>query len=82
MVVKTADQITQMKKFEQFSEAGTGALSAYLSDYNQWTLSNWTINVQNYEKKGLSNYLKLWQQIVDQNKQYLFKTSEITRNWG
>lgn len=82
MVVKTADQITQMKKFEQFSEAGTGALSAYLSDYNNWTLSNWTTNVQNYEKKGLSNYLKLWQSIVDQNKEYLFKTSEITRNWG
>ncbi|MBQ8869059.1 MAG: hypothetical protein IJ027_05005 [Oscillospiraceae bacterium] len=81
-VVMTADQITQLKKFEYFSEAGTGALSAYLSDYNNWTLSNWTVNVQNYEKKGLANYVKLWQQIVDDNKEYLYKTSEITRNWG
>ncbi len=81
-VVYTADQITQLKKFEYFSEAGTGALSAYLSDYSNYTLSNWTVNVQNYEKKGLANYVKLWQQIVDQNKEYLYKTSEITRNWG
>ena len=82
MVVKTAEQITQMKKFEQFSEAGTGALSAYLSDYGRWVLSSWTTNIQNYEKQGLSNYVKLWQGIVDQNKAYLYKTSDITRNWG
>ena len=81
-VVMTADQITQLKKFEYFSEAGTGALSAYLSDYSNWVLANWTVNIQNYEKKGLANYVKLWQQIVDQNKEYLYKTSEITRNWG
>ncbi|MBQ8338241.1 MAG: hypothetical protein IJY33_03775, partial [Oscillospiraceae bacterium] len=73
---------TQLKKFEYFSEAGTGALDAYLSDYNNWVLSNWTVNIQNYEKKGLKNYVKLWQSIVDDNKEYLFKTSEITRNWG
>ena len=82
MVVLTASEITQLKKFEYFSEGGTGALSAYLSDYSNWTLSNWTTNIQNYEKKGLSNYVKLWQSIVDRNKQYLYKTSDITRNWG
>ena len=82
MVVMTADQITQLKKFEYFSEAGTGALGAYLSDYSNWVLSNWTVNIQNYEKKGLANYVKLWQQIVDQNKEYLYKTSEITRSWS
>ncbi len=79
-VVMSAQQLTDLKKFEYFSEAGTGALSAYLSDYSNWVLANWTVNIQNYEKKGLANYVKLWQSIVDDNKEYLYKTSEITRS--
>ena len=84
-VMKTADEIRQLKLYEKhrFTEIHSGTLGNYIINYtagNGYGIDNWTTWVQNMEKNGINNYVKLWQKIVDRNKAYIYKSSDVKRD--
>lgn len=68
----TSSEITKLRKFnEEFASSGTaGRMSYYVQSKNN-ALQNWVTDVQEFEKKGINDYVKLYQGIVNRNKQFL-----------
>ena len=69
-VMKTADEITKLKKFASFDN-GTGRLASYVTGWVD--ISGWTTWVNEMNTKGVENYVKIWQGIADRNKKYISK---------
>lgn len=68
-VIKTASEISQMRKFESLV-ATSGLASSYVTGWKD--INTHTTYLNELSAKGLDKYVALWQQIVDRNKAYLF----------
>ena len=67
---KTADEIISLRKFEYFWDKG-GYASRYVNGADK--LTDYTSWVNDMNQKGLPQYIKIYQAVVDRNKQYIVK---------
>ena len=72
----TATEISQLRKFESFS-GSTGKMSRFVGGSDD--LSSWTTYINELNSKGLSSYIKLNQQIVDRNKDFIYQTANFSK---
>lgn len=67
---KTADEIVSLRKFEYFWDKG-GFAGRYVNGADK--LTDYTSWVNELNQKGLTQYIKIYQGVVDRNKQYIVK---------
>ncbi len=72
-VQKTAKEIAQLRKFDAAGFDVNGPMSSYVT--GNWKIQDWDTRVDNWNKKGLKDYLKLYQSIVDRNSEGIIKSN-------
>ncbi len=65
---KTSDEIVSLRKFEYFWDKG-GFAGRYVNGADK--LSDYTSWVNELNQKGLTQYIKIYQGVVDRNKQFI-----------
>lgn len=71
---KTAEEIAQLRKYENAGfTSNNGSMSSYVTGH--WKIADFDTKVEGWNKKGLSGYLKIYQTIVDRNKENLINSA-------
>ncbi len=71
----TAKEIAALRKYESAGFDNTsGAMSSYATGH--WKLADWDTRVEGWNKKGLQQYISVYQGIVDRNKSAIVNTGE------
>lgn len=76
---KTAEEIAQLRKYDTFT-LQSGSMGSYVTGH--WKIGDFDTKVENWNKAGLSGYLKIYQGIVDRNKANLIYTDKYVNRFA
>ena len=75
---KTAEEIAQLRKYDGSGfTSNHGSMSSYVTGH--WKIADFDTKVDGWNKKGLQDYIKLYQKIVDRNKAGVINSATYTR---
>ena len=78
----TAKEIAQLRKFESAGfDNMHGSMSLFMSN-TTWKLSEWDTRIDAWYKKGLQEYVNVYQGIIDRNKSAIINSGEWCKNFS
>ena len=76
---QTAEEIAQLRKYSSFTSQ-SGSMGSYVTGY--WKIGDFDNKVEAWNKAGLQGYLKIYQGIVDRNKENLINTGKYVNRFA
>ena len=76
---KTAEEIAQLRKYTTFT-GQSGSMGSYVTGY--WKIGDFDTKVENWNKADLKGYLKIYQGIVDRNKENLIYSDKYVNRFA
>ena len=76
---KTAEEIAQLRKYSTFT-LQSGSMGNYVTGY--WKIGDFDTKVENWNKADLKGYLKIYQGIVDRNKDNLIYSNKYVNRFA